>query len=315
MLGSQPRNPLVSLEQDKSAGPGGLRMNAEIRNFLRSLGSKLSQAMIQETQSFFAARCPDIPPATTISRDHSYGSHERHRLDIFTEPGLRDAPVLVFVHGGGFVAGDKRAPGLPFYDNVGAFAVRSGFVGVTMTYRLAPAHPWPSGSDDVALAVRWLRAHIATHGGDPQRIFLVGQSAGAVHVAGYVATPALHERNDSGIAGAMLISGIYDVAQADSNQFHLAYYGSELPKWAAASSLEGLVATDLPLLFAVSEFDGADFQKQAALLTAAFTTARNRFPRMHWLAGHNHLSPVLAVGSTVDTLGPLIQDFIATAGK
>lgn len=288
-------------------------MNAEVRNFLRSLGSELSPAMVQETQRLFAARFPGIPSTTTISRDSSYGPDERHRLDIFTEPGRHDVPVLVFVHGGGFVRGDKRAPGLPFYDNMGAFAVQSGFVGVTMTYRLAPAHPWPSGSDDVALAVRWLRAHIAPHGGDPQRIFLIGQSAGAVHVAGYVATPALHELNDRGIAGAMLISGIYDVSQADANPFHVAYYGSEPQNWAAASSLAGLVATDVPLLFSVSEIDGADFQKQAALLTAAFTAARKRFPRMHWLAGHNHLSPVLAVGSPEDALGALIQDFIATA--
>jgi triacylglycerol lipase len=290
-------------------------ISSEIRDFLRSLGPELSPAMVQGTQQFFAARFPGLHPATTLSRDLPYGAHERHRLDIFTESGRRAAPVLVFVHGGGFVMGDKRAPGLPFYDNIGDFAASVGLVGVTMTYRLAPTHPWPAGSEDVALAVGWLRANIATYGGDPGRIFLIGQSAGAVHVAGYVASPTLHERNDSGIAGAMLISGSYDVAQADANQFHLAYYGSDPRRWSAASTLEGLVGTDLPLLFAVSEFDGPDFQKQAALLTAAFTQARKRFPRMHWLAGHNHLSPVLAVGSPVDALGPLIQDFIATAGK
>ena len=101
-------------------------MNAEVRNFLRSLGSELSPAMVQETQKFFAARFPGIPSATTITRDLPYGSHERHKLDVFTESGRRDAPVVVFVHGGGFVMGDKRVPGLPFYDNMGAFAVQSG---------------------------------------------------------------------------------------------------------------------------------------------------------------------------------------------
>jgi acetyl esterase/lipase len=286
-------------------------MSAEVRNFLRGLGSELSATLVQETQKFFAARAPGVDSATTISRDLTYGAHERHRLDVFSTAGRREAPVLVFVHGGGFVMGDKRAPGLPFYDNIGEFSVTSGFVGVTMTYRLAPAHPWPAGSEDVAAAVRWLRANITAHGGDPQRIFLIGQSAGAVHVAGYVTSPSLHEGGDIGVAGAMLISGSYDVARADANQFHLAYYGNEPEKWAAASTLGGLVATAVPLLFSVSEFDGADFQTQAALLTAAFTQTRKRFPRMHWLAGHNHLSPVLAVGSSVDTLGPLIREFIA----
>lgn len=287
-------------------------MNLEVLSLVSSLGTELSPAMIQATQQFFAQRFVGVDSLTSITRDRSYGPHERHRLDVFTADGRRDAPVLVFVHGGGFVMGDKRAPGLPFYDNVGDFAVRAGFVGVTMTYRLAPAHPWPAGSEDVAAAVSWLRANVAAYGGDPGRIFLLGQSAGAVHVAGYVADSRLHPDGGPGLAGAMMISGVYDVATADANQFQRAYYGEEQEKWAACSTLEGLAATDLPLLFSVSEYDGADFQRQAALLPTAFVRSHGRFPRLHWLAGHNHLSPVLAIGSTADTLGPLIKDFIGT---
>ena len=121
-----------------------------------------------------------------------------------------------------------------------------------------------------------------------------------------------HAADGAGIAGASMISGSYDVAQADANPFHLAYYGSAPEKWAERSTLGGLTTTDIPLFFSVSELDGADFQKQAALLVAEFTRVRGHFPQMHWLAGHNHLSPVLAIGSpAVDTLGPLIQQFIA----
>jgi arylformamidase len=268
--------------------------------------------MIQATQRLFAASFAGMDPATSISRDHRYGPDERQRLDIFNKASQKQVPVLVFVHGGGFVMGDKRAPDLPFYDNIGNFAVLCGYVGVTITYRLAPAHPWPAGSEDVAAAVRWLRANVASHGGDPTRIFLMGQSAGAVHVAGYVADKRLHAPDGHVIAGALMISGIYDVAQADANPFHLAYYGDAPAFWPERSTLGGLTITDVPLFFSVSEFDGADFQKQAALLVAALTRARGRFPQMHWLAGHNHLSPVLAVGSPgADTLGPLVQQFIA----
>jgi triacylglycerol lipase len=289
-------------------------MDPEVLSLVRSLGVELSPPMIQGTQQFFAARFRGVDPLTSITRDQFYGPHERHRLDLFTTDSRRDAPapVLVFVHGGGFVMGDKRAQGLPFYDNIGDFAVRSGFVGVTMTYRLAPASPWPAGSEDVAAAIAWLRAHVAEYGGDPKRIFLMGQSAGAAHVAGYVAHSHLQPADGTGLAGALLISGIYDITRADPNPFQLAYYGEAREKWAAGSTLEGLVATGLPLLFSVSEYDAADFQKQAALLAGAFAQARERFPRLHWLAGHNHLSPVLAIGSAADTLGPLIQDFIGT---
>jgi acetyl esterase/lipase len=286
-------------------------MKNSVRNHLRGLGTELSPPMIQATQRLFADSFAGMDPTISITRDHRYGPDERHRLDIFTKPSHRSAAVLVFVHGGGFVMGDKRTPDLPFYDNIGNFAVGSGHVGVTITYRLAPAHPWPAGSQDVAAAMSWLRTHIASFGGDPQKIFLMGQSAGAVHVAGYVADARLHV--GAGLAGALMISGSYDVAQADVNPFHLAYYGEQREAWPERSTLNGLTASDLPLLFSVSEFDGAGFQKQAALLVAAFARNRGCFPEMHWLAGHNHLSPVLAIGSPADTLGPLIQQFVARA--
>jgi triacylglycerol lipase len=129
-------------------------------------------------------------------------------------------------------------------------------------------------------------------------------------VAGYVAHSRF--RADGGIAGALLLSGIYDIGQADPNPMQQAYYGESRANWSQCSTLEALVAARLPLFFTVSEFDGVDFQKQAALLVGTFARAHGRFPEMHWLAGHNHVSPILAVGTPADTLGPLIQNFIAT---
>ena len=81
--------------------------------------------------------------APKIDRDQRYGDHERHRLDVHTsgQPAEKPTPVVLFVHGGGFTGGDKHVPGTPMYDHIGAWAVRNGWVGVTMTYRLAPEHP------------------------------------------------------------------------------------------------------------------------------------------------------------------------------
>lgn len=77
-------------------------------------------------------------------RDVKYGPADCHQLDMFTsETGSSARPVLIFIHGGGFIAGNKRAPGSPFYDNVMLWAVNNGFVGVTATYRLAPQSPHP----------------------------------------------------------------------------------------------------------------------------------------------------------------------------
>jgi triacylglycerol lipase len=89
----------------------------------------------------------------------------------------------MFLHGGGFVTGDKGCRGEPLYDNFGGFAVESGFVGVTINYRLAPVVMHPSGAEDVLRAVNFLVGQVAQYGGDPERIVLMGHAAGAAHVA------------------------------------------------------------------------------------------------------------------------------------
>jgi triacylglycerol lipase len=140
----------------------------------------------------------------------------------------------------------------------------------------------------------------------------MGQSAGAVHVAGAVTDPKARLGQGTGrVAGALLISGMYDVAQMAVNPFHLAYYGEDTSSWSRCSTLPALATAAVPLFFSVSELDREDFQQQAASVVAAVAAARGCFPQMHWLAGHNHLSPVLALGSPLDTLGPLIRQFIA----
>jgi len=280
-------------------------MNPDIRAKIQNFGAELTPGMMGGTQAIFGALQPGLPAGARVTRDERYGPDERHRLDLFTRDGIKDAPVLLFVHGGGFVMGDKASEGSPFYDNIGGFAVESGLVGVTMTYRLAPAHPWPAGGEDVAAAVAWLRENVARFGGDPERIFVMGQSAGAVHVAEAVA------RFSADVAGALLVSGIYDVASAEPNQFQAAYYGADPAAYPATSTMEGLVATQVPLLVAVSEFDPLDFQMQAATLVARYVAAHKAFPRLHWLGGHNHLSPVLEIGTEGSDLERYIRDFIA----
>jgi para-nitrobenzyl esterase len=101
-----------------------------------------------------------------------------------------DLPVMVFVHGGGFVAGSTRSA---MYDG-SAFA-RDGVVLVTLNYRLGiagfldlPGAPANRGLLDVVAALRWVRENIAAFGGDPDNVTLFGQSAGATIVGGVLAT-------------------------------------------------------------------------------------------------------------------------------
>ncbi|MBV9969551.1 MAG: alpha/beta hydrolase, partial [Xanthobacteraceae bacterium] len=90
-----------------------------------------------------------------VSRDVKYGSDPRNVVDIFVpDGGGTMRPVLMFVHGGGMIRGNKRPPGSPFYDNIMLFAARHGMVGVNVEYRLAPQSPWPAGNEDLAAAVQ-----------------------------------------------------------------------------------------------------------------------------------------------------------------
>lgn len=279
---------------------------------LAALGTDFTPAQMAASRELFAARVPkpqDIA-GCTVTRDVAYGPDPRHRLDLFVPRAAGNLPVFVFVHGGGFVQGDKGAPDAPFYNNVGAWAAREGFIGVTLTYRLAPAHQWPSGSADLDLAVRWLIAQVAVQGGDPTRIVLCGQSAGATHVAGYVAGQGRASTSQCDVAAAVLVSGVYDLSQAWESPMHDAYYGSDRSRHAACSTLDALAETGVPCLVTVSEFDPPPFQRQATALVQARVARRGAWPDFAWLAGHNHLSSVLQLGSDVDCLGPALRGFI-----
>lgn len=283
----------------------------DIHERIRALGLEFSPAQIQGSIALFGPMVPPVDEAT-VHRDMRYGEDARHRLDLFGATSAGEArPIVVFIHGGGFIAGDKGSAGAPFYSNVGAWAAANGWLGVTATYRLAPDHPWPAGSDDVAAVVAWLHAHARDYGGDPARIVLIGQSAGAAHVAGYVGGAAHAASAAASLAGAVMMSGVYDVASAARNPYQAAYYGTDESRFDAQSSVEGVARTPLPCLFTVAEHDPADFQQQAALIASRWVAAKGAWPDFHRLEGQNHVSPVHQINTPVDEVGPRLARFIA----
>ena len=284
--------------------PGG--MPAEIAPQIAAIGARIDA---QRTAAVYAPlHAPPPYDGVTIARDLRYGPAERNVLDVFTsqEPGAA-APVLVFIHGGGFARGQKSSPDSPFYDNVMLWAARAGLVGVNINYRLAPEHTWPSGVEDLAALVAWLTENVAEHGGDPQRVFLWGHSAGAAHAGDYIASRTLHGKPLS-VAGAILTSGFYDLG--DEVSVWQAYYGDDVATYAERSSLAGLARADLPLLINDAEFDDpVNFQAQAQLLARARAQARRPVHYLH-LLGHSHLSETYAVGTADESLSGPVLDFI-----
>ena len=107
-----------------------------------------------------------------------------------------------------------------------------------------------------------------------------------------------------------MMSGIYDTLNTTPNDFHRAYYGEERAMWGPASCQAGLINSEIPQLFTVSEFDPRDFQVAAAQLAGEWGAAKGEFPRLHYLAGHNHLSPATSFGSPEREVEDLIADFV-----
>jgi triacylglycerol lipase len=177
---------------------------------------------------------------------------------------------------------------------------------VTITYRLAPEHKWPAGAQDVALAVDWIRNNIAGYGGDPAKIVVSGNSAGAVHVASYLAGQGGGSLD--GVSGGVLLSGIYDLDPAHRGQLEHIYYGDTPAE--QASTLPGLLDCPVPLLFTVAENDPPNFHAQAAAVVAAWQAKHGRTPDLLWVESHNHMSTIASLGIDDAALGVPLARFI-----
>ena len=190
--------------------------------------------------------------------------------------------MLIYIHGGAFVGGNKRtSPASPFYDNIMLWAVKNGFVGVNATYRLAPQAPWPAGAEDIASVVQWVTDKIGERGGNPARIYLMGHSAGAVHVASYVSHPEFHKVKGGGLAGAIMVSGIYDL-NAPARRWPSAPISATIPRATrSAPRLRGLGKTEIPLMLTAAELDPAGFVQQFELAKQATCKRTNGCARSY----------------------------------
>jgi len=130
------------------------------------------------------------PPVGAYHRDLPYvpGGGKRQSLDIAVPPSGGQFPVLMYLHGGGWWFGDKGSSA-----RISRCFAAGGVLVVNANYRLAPRNRLGGMLDDVAAAVRWARENAAAYGGDPGRLMLAGESAGA-HLACLYAAAALDDR-------------------------------------------------------------------------------------------------------------------------
>ena len=195
---------------------------------------------------------PRLPEGTQVQRDLAYGSDPAQALDVYSlGPAGGHRPVIVMVHGGAWAFGDKDYRGV-VQAKVAHWLPR-GVLFVSVNYRMLPEQDVAAQAGDVARALAFVQAHAGAWGGDPQRLTLMGHSAGAHLVALLSADPALAEsfgarRWSSTVA---LDSAALDVVSIMERAHHPLYdraFGADRASWARVSPLQHLSARSIPLL-------------------------------------------------------------------
>jgi len=217
----------------------------------------------------------------------SYGPDPAQTLDLFVPEGgfSEGTTVLVYLHG------DSRAPNA---DNVTQWIAGVGGIGVLARYRNGPEVRSPAGAEDVRLLVKWVHDNIEQHGGDLKLVVLMGNSTGATHVAEYLFDQSAQLPDGPGVAAAILSSGVFDGAFGEDLSRYFEGAASSMPP----ALVERYAGKRVPLLLWSAEHDPPVVQAGVAELFAKLCRSRGGCPAYERLAGANHVSHVLSLGST-----------------
>lgn len=290
----------------------------ELRRLMAEIGPVWGRDIRRHRDMVWAAFEPLLREATrdgvVCVAGLRYGDHPRQVLDVYrpATPAVK-RPVVVFVHGGAFVRGERDISPLA-YANVLTWFVRQGCVGVNMEYRLAPEIRYPMGADDVAAVVAWAREHIDEHGGDPGRILLVGHSAGGTHVATFACDPVAGYLGE-GACGVVLVSARLraDRLAVNPNAAGVeAYFGANDTLLEARSPVTHAHALAVPAFIVIAQYDNPLLDVYGVEMAHRIAVAQEHAPNLLRLAGHNHISIVAHFNTAEEILGGEILDFLDT---
>jgi triacylglycerol lipase len=280
------------------------RLPPDVVKGIAALGPTLDRPMIAKTNELMKGLASFTPPpSVTLASNVAYGDDPMQKIDIYTPAKARNLPIAVFVHGGGFVNGDKKD-----YANVPTYLSQHGMVAVNVNYRLAPKVVWPAEAQDVAAVVAFLKKNAARYGGNPKRIVLIGHSAGANLAASYVLDKRIYPKGGPGIAGAILIS-LPASRSSGVREADRVYYGdpSVIPSRVPGPFLE---KSKLPMMMITAEYDPAFLAPEAYDFAARMCVRDGKCPPFLYVKGHNHISEIGSIGSPDDQVGRAIVDYV-----
>jgi acetyl esterase len=298
----------ISAESRRSPPP-------EIEEQIRLLGPVVDPAGTARIYAELLARQPTSGVDRTS--DVPYGdAAARHKLDVYAPREKRERlPVVLFFHGGGYSRGDKADR-----TNIGYFFARHGIIALIANYRLAPAVQWPSGAQDVMAALRWAQDKVGAYGGNPHRIFLMGESAGAAHVALAAFVSRFHGQTPLNAPGVILHSGSYNVGleHRAARQFGIpspdlrneAYFGTDKSAYDGMSTVRLIDAPSIPTLIVYAEYDPAAMQVQAGELFSVLSDRSDVSAELLRAAGHGHISQIASFNTEDESVSGQVLNFV-----
>jgi acetyl esterase/lipase len=213
----------------------------------------------------------------------------KDRLDLYVPEGIKNVPVIFSIHGGALTMGDRTEERF-----VGQRFAAAGYLTVVISYRLSPQVSHPAHIQDVAAAFAWVKRNIRQRGGDPDRILVIGHSAGA-YLAMLLAADSryldVHTLSPKDIKGLAPVSGFFWVDKPGVGPDRPTYiWGADRKVWVEASPVRYLRADLPPVLIVDTDGDEDWRQQQNVDFAAALRSAGNKDVTMHKVRGRTHMS-------------------------
>lgn len=250
----------------------------------------------------FNALVPKDPESRQVEAVLAYGEGERRMLDIYVplEASATPRPVIVWFYGGSWNSGSRHG-----YDFAARALAAQGFTVVVPDYRLVPEVRFPGFVEDGAAAVRWVRENIDTHGGDPDRIVLVGHSAGAYIAAMLANDPRWLGDDREALAGFVGLAGPYDFVPFDTESTIAAF-----SQWHDPAETQPVTFADAsaPPALLLTGADDTTVKPRNSVSLAARLNAAGVEAEVVRYQGVDHIDIVIALSRPLRGRTPVLED-------
>jgi acetyl esterase/lipase len=231
----------------------------------------------------------------------------KHKLDLYLPKGKTGYPVVLFVHGGAWVMGDRNFFGM--YEALGKMFARHGVGAAVTSYRLSPKVKHPEHVKDVARAFAWVHRNIKKYGGRPDQLFVCGHSAGG-HLAALLSTDESYLKAEGltlkDVKGALPISGVYAIP----GNLLTEVFGKDPAVRKQAGPLNCVRAGCPPFLIIYADRDFPFMDVGAEQFCKALKAKRVPADTLK-VTKRNHIDIIIRMTRDGDPCGQAVLDFIA----